>query len=72
MRPDDMEDRLPLADLLFETGTPDAAIDELRAALARAPDEASLLAGLGRAYLAAGQPAAAGARSSPWRTSTST
>jgi predicted Zn-dependent protease len=54
-----MDDRLTLADLLVESGSPDAAIDELRAALARAPDESSLLAGLGRAYLAAGQPAAA-------------
>ncbi|HYV84631.1 MAG TPA: sulfatase-like hydrolase/transferase [Patescibacteria group bacterium] len=58
-RPDDMEDRLTLADLLVETGSPDMAIDELRGALARAPDESTLLAGLGRAYLAAGQPAAA-------------
>jgi arylsulfatase A-like enzyme/Flp pilus assembly protein TadD len=58
-RPDDIDDRLALADLLVETGAPDPAIDELRAALARAPGEATLLAGLGRAYLAAGQPAAA-------------
>jgi arylsulfatase A-like enzyme/Flp pilus assembly protein TadD len=58
-RPDDPWDRLALADVLVETGNPGEAIDELRAALQRAPGEADLLASLGRAYLAAGQAGAA-------------
>jgi arylsulfatase A-like enzyme len=58
-RPDDPWDRLALADVLVETGEAREAIDELRAALQRAPGEADLLASLGRAYLAAGQAGAA-------------
>jgi arylsulfatase A-like enzyme len=71
-RPDDSEDRLALADLLAEAGRPDEAIDELRAALARSPGEALLLAGLGRALLAEGQAEAAerqlldALRAAPW------
>jgi arylsulfatase A-like enzyme/tetratricopeptide (TPR) repeat protein len=75
VRPDDSEDRLALADLFASAGRPEDAIDELRRALVRAPGEALLLAGLGRALLAAGQPEAAekelleALRNAPWLTS---
>jgi arylsulfatase A-like enzyme/Flp pilus assembly protein TadD len=62
VRPDDVENRLALAEALLEAGRSEEAIDELRASLSRAPGEPDLLAGLGRAQVAAGQ-ADAGLRS---------
>jgi arylsulfatase A-like enzyme/tetratricopeptide (TPR) repeat protein len=72
VRPDDIDDRLALAEGLLEAGRTDQAIDELRASLSRAPGEPDLLAGLGRAQVAAGQPDAAlrslqeAIRAAPW------
>jgi arylsulfatase A-like enzyme/tetratricopeptide (TPR) repeat protein len=72
VRPDDVDDRLALAEALLDAGRTDQAIDELRASLSRAPGEADLLAGLGRAQVAAGQADAAllslqeAIRAAPW------
>ncbi|HEV8198897.1 MAG TPA: tetratricopeptide repeat protein [Candidatus Polarisedimenticolia bacterium] len=71
-RPDDVDDRLALAEALLDAGRTGEAIDELRASLSRAPGEADLLAGLGRAQVAAGQADAAllslqdAIRAAPW------
>jgi arylsulfatase A-like enzyme len=71
-RPDDVEDRLALAETLIEAGRMDEAIDELRASLSRAPGEPELLAGLGRAQVEAGQAEAGlralqeAIRAAPW------
>jgi arylsulfatase A-like enzyme/tetratricopeptide (TPR) repeat protein len=71
-RPDDVDDRLALAEALLDAGHSDQAIDELRASLSRAPGEPDLLAGLGRAQVAAGQADAAllslqdAIRAAPW------
>ncbi|HYV20764.1 MAG TPA: tetratricopeptide repeat protein [Verrucomicrobiae bacterium] len=71
-RPDDVDDRLALAEALLDAGRTDQAIDELRASLSRAPGEPDLLAGLGRAQVAAGQADAAlqslqdAIRAAPW------
>jgi tetratricopeptide (TPR) repeat protein len=71
-RPDDVDDRLALAEALLDAGRTGEAIDELRASLSRAPGEPDLLAGLGRAQVAAGQPDAAllslqdAIRAAPW------
>lgn len=71
-RPDDVDDRLALAEALLDAGRTGEAIDELRASLSRAPGEPDLLAGLGRAQVAAGQADAAllslqdAIRAAPW------
>jgi arylsulfatase A-like enzyme len=71
-RPDDVDDRLALAETLIEAGRMDEAIDELRASLSRAPGEPELLAGLGRAQVEAGQAEAGlralqeAIRAAPW------
>src|SRR6185436_11785481 len=62
VRPEDVDGRLALAEALLDGGRTEEAIDELRASLSRAPGEPDLLAGLGRAQVAAGQ-ADAGLRS---------
>ena len=71
-RPDDVDDRLALAETLLEAGATNDAIDELRAALSRAPGDPELLAGLGRAQVSAGQAEAGlralqdAIRAAPW------
>lgn len=71
-RPHDVDDRCALAEVLIESDQAKEAIEELRAGLARAPAQPQLLAVLGRALIAMGEPQAAvgplleAVRNAPW------
>ncbi len=71
-RPHDVDDRCALAEVFIESGQANEAIEELRAGLARAPGQPQLLAVLGRALIATGEPQAAvgplleAVRNAPW------